>query len=112
MAERSQDLMQPSNRSSAGPHLAYSLEEASELTALSVRSLRYLVRGGRLGYVRLGRRVLIPHASLEVLLKQHYCRPCTPLDAEAPIRPRKASSGHDNETANSKAPIEEPGPFG
>jgi excisionase family DNA binding protein len=48
--------------------LAYRLSEAAQQANLSVRSLRYLIATGRLGYVRVGRRVLIRHADLERLL--------------------------------------------
>jgi excisionase family DNA binding protein len=71
------------------PRLAYSLQEASHLTDISVRSLRYLIRCGRLGYVRIGRRVLIRHSDIEALLRRHAVKPATPLDAEAPIRPKR-----------------------
>jgi excisionase family DNA binding protein len=67
--------------------LAYSLAEAARATSLSVRSLCYLMQTGKLGYVRLGRRVLIRHDDLERLLRQGYCRPTAPLDADMPIRP-------------------------
>ena len=41
--------------------LAYSLAEAAQASSLSVRSLRYLIQTGRLGYAKVGRRVLIPY---------------------------------------------------
>jgi excisionase family DNA binding protein len=69
--------------------LAHSVSEAAELVGLSVRSLRYLVKTGKLGYVRLGRRVLIRHEDLERLLRQGYCRPQGRIDADEAIRPRK-----------------------
>jgi excisionase family DNA binding protein len=73
------------------PRLTYSVKEAAHMTGLSVRSLRYLMTTGRLGFVRLGkRRVLIRHADLEALLKQNYLKPIAPLDADAPIRPDTA----------------------
>lgn len=69
--------------------LAYSLAEAARQASLSVRSLRYLMQTGKLGYVRVGKRVLIRHADLERLLNQGYCRASARLDADEPIRPRK-----------------------
>jgi excisionase family DNA binding protein len=69
--------------------LAYSLAEAAQQASLSVRSLRYLMATGKLGFVRVGRRVLIRHDDLERLLRQGYCRATDRLDADAPIRPRK-----------------------
>jgi excisionase family DNA binding protein len=71
------------------PRLAYSLKETSQLTDISVRSLRYLIRCGKLGYVRIGRRVLIRHTDIEALLRRHAVKPATPLDVEAPIRPKR-----------------------
>jgi len=70
------------------PPLAYSLQEASQLTDISVRSLRYLIRCGRLGYVRIGRRVLIRHTDIEAL-RRHAVKPATPLEVEASIRPKR-----------------------
>lgn len=69
--------------------IAYSLAEAAQLSILSVRSLRYLMATGKLGYARVGRRVLIRHADLERLLSQGYCRATERLDADEPIRPHK-----------------------
>jgi excisionase family DNA binding protein len=82
--------------------LAYSLAEAAELIGVSVRSLRYLLQQGRIGYVRMGRRVLVRHEDLQRLLKQHFCRPGASVDADAPIRPRgiksNASAGTEAST--------------
>jgi DNA-binding transcriptional MerR regulator len=36
------------------PRLAYSLSEAAQALGLSVRSLRYLMQQGKLGYARIG----------------------------------------------------------
>jgi excisionase family DNA binding protein len=72
------------------PRLAYPFDEAARLSGLSVRSLRYLQKTGKLGFVKIGRRVLIPHADLERLLKRAYVKPTNVLDADEPIRPRKA----------------------
>jgi excisionase family DNA binding protein len=70
------------------PRLAYSVSEAAQLIGVSVRSVRYLLKAGRLGYARLGRRIVIPHRDLERLLRQGHCRPIAPLDADEAIRPR------------------------
>jgi excisionase family DNA binding protein len=74
------------------PRLAYSLAEAAKTVSLSVRSLRYLMRTGKLGYVRLGRRVLIRHEDLERLLRQGYCRASNRLDADELIRPQNRTA--------------------
>jgi excisionase family DNA binding protein len=55
--------------------IAYSIAEAARMSSLSVRSLRYLLRSGRLGYVKVGRRILIRHADLEALMRKHYVKP-------------------------------------
>jgi excisionase family DNA binding protein len=55
--------------------LAYSVSEAAQALSLSVRSLRYLIQAGKLGFVRLGRRILIRDEDLQRLLRQGYCRP-------------------------------------
>lgn len=68
--------------------LAYPLAEAARLSSLSVRSLRYLMQQGKLGFAKVGRRVLIPHADLERLLKRAYVKPTNVLDADDPIRPK------------------------
>jgi len=72
--------------------LAYPLSEAAQLIGVSVRSLRYLLQQGRIGYVRLGRRVLVKHEDLQRLLKQHYCRPGASVDVDEPIRPQAQNS--------------------
>jgi excisionase family DNA binding protein len=63
--------------------LAYSLKEAAEAVGLSVRSLRYLVAAGKVGFCRVGRRVLIPHVELERLLRKASVKATEPLDAVA-----------------------------
>ena len=80
------------------PRLAYPLDEAAQLIGVSVRSLRYLLQQGRVGFVRLGRRVLVKHEDLEKLLKQHYCRPGAHVDVDAPIRPRVKHEGPERRT--------------
>jgi excisionase family DNA binding protein len=52
------------------PRLPYSLTEAAQTLSLSVRSLRYLMQTGKVGFSRIGRRVLIPHTELEKLLRR------------------------------------------
>ena len=69
--------------------LAYSLTEAAQAVSLSVRSLRYLLRTGKLGFVKVGRRILIREEDLQRLLRQGYCRPQGRIDAAEPIRPRR-----------------------
>lgn len=70
-------------------HLAYSLVEAAQAVGLSVRSLRYLIKTGRLGFAKVGRRVLIPHAELEKLLRRASTKATEILDTDEPIRPKK-----------------------
>ena len=69
--------------------LAYPLTEAARLSSLSVRSLRYLLKRGKLGYCRIGRRVLIPHAELERLIRRATVKATEPFDPDAPIRPKR-----------------------
>lgn len=75
--------------------LAYSDKEAAHLTSLSVRSIVYLRRTGKLGFSKVGRRILIPHAELEKLLKRSFVKPNGALDTDELIRPR---SQHNNGT--------------
>jgi excisionase family DNA binding protein len=86
--------------------LAYSLAEAAQLSSLSVRSLRYLMATGKVGYVRVGRRVLIRHTDLERLLNQGYCRATAGLDGDEPIRPRQrnASEASTPEASQTESP--------
>jgi len=72
--------------------LAHSVSEAAELVGLSVRSLRYLMKTGKLGYVRLGRRVLVRHEELERLLRRASVKATEPLDADQSIRPKRQST--------------------
>src|SRR5262245_30670014 len=69
------------------PRLAYDLAEAAQALSLSVRSLRYLLRQGKLGYAKVGRRVLIPYAELERLLRRATVKATVHLEADEPIRP-------------------------
>jgi excisionase family DNA binding protein len=81
--------------------LAYSIAEAAEILSLSTRSLRYLMQTGKLGYVKLGRRILIRAEDLQRLLRQGYCRPQGRMDADEPIRPRKQQGlGRDLEATD------------
>jgi len=80
--------------------LAYSLAEAAQVLSLSVRSLRYLTQTGKLGYARVGRRVLIPAEEPERLLRRASVKAIAPLDADAPIRPRNR---HASEAATPEA---------
>jgi excisionase family DNA binding protein len=71
------------------PHLTHKRSEAAEALGLSVRSLDYLMKTGKLGFVKIGRRILIRDEDLQRLLRQGYCRPQGRIDADEPIRPRK-----------------------
>jgi len=74
--------------------LAYSVKHAAQVSGLSVRSLRYLMTAGKLGYVRLGRKILIRHADLEALLRRGYVKAGL-LDPEDFIRPdAEGGEGH------------------
>jgi excisionase family DNA binding protein len=70
------------------PKLSYSLAEAAQLSSLSVRSLRYLMQQGKLGFAKVGRRILVPHVELERLLRRASVKPTQTLEADEPIRPR------------------------
>ncbi len=49
--------------------LGYSLIEASELTSLSIFSIKRQIRRGNLQVTRIGRRVVIPAANLEKFIR-------------------------------------------
>ena len=66
--------------------MAYPVSETARLLSLSVRSVRYLIRSGRLAHVRLGRRVLIRHQDIEALLRKRYVKSLGEIDASAVIR--------------------------
>jgi excisionase family DNA binding protein len=85
--------------------LAYSLAEAAQLSSLSIRSLRYLMQQGKLGFAKVGRRVLVPHAELERLLRRASVKPTQRLDADEPIRPR----GENNNAPSGKLEASERG---
>jgi excisionase family DNA binding protein len=76
------------------PRLAYSLAEAAQALSLSVRSLRYLMTSGRLSFAKVGKRIVIPHAALEQLLRRATVKATQSLDADEPIRPRKHQGPH------------------
>lgn len=83
--------------------LAYPLKQAAEVSGLSVRSLRYLMAAGRLGHVRVGRKVLIRHADLEALLKRGSVK-ARVLDPEAFIRPDAGKHATKNGNGRSSTP--------
>lgn len=69
-----------------GGRLGYSPRELAALTSLSERAVRYLLQTGRLGHVRIGRRV-------------------GPLrDAEAPIRPDAGHGAQPQPAQHDEAP--------
>ena len=48
----------------------------------------YLRRTGKLGFSKIGRRVLSPAAELERLLRRTSVKPTQTIDVDEPIRPR------------------------
>jgi excisionase family DNA binding protein len=68
--------------------LAHSPRDAATQLGISTRSIFYLMKSGKLGYSRIGRRILIPHAELTRLLSRTHCKATTVVDADEPIRPR------------------------
>jgi excisionase family DNA binding protein len=73
--------------------LAYSDKEAAHLLGLSVRSIVYLRQTGKLGFSRLGRRILIPATELQRVLKRSYVRATAIVDADESIRPVRKPQG-------------------
>ncbi len=56
--------------------LLYDRKEAARQLSISVRSLDYLIAGGKLETRRIGKKVLIPHGSLSRFsLANHYDSP-------------------------------------
>jgi excisionase family DNA binding protein len=68
-------------------HLAYTVRESARLIGSSERTIRYAIKMGRLGFCRLGRKVVIPHSELVKLLKRGYVKPVEGFDPSEPIRP-------------------------
>jgi excisionase family DNA binding protein len=86
------------------PRLAYPIAEAAQLSSLSVRSLRYLMQQGKLGYAKVGRRILIPHAELGRLIRRASVKSTQGLDADEPIRPvSKPENSNASKAATSLA---------
>jgi excisionase family DNA binding protein len=85
--------------------LAYSLAEAAQLSSLSVRSLRYLMQQGKLGFAKVGRRILVPHVELERLLRRASVKPTQTIYADEPIRPR----GKNTKAGSTTLPAQEMG---
>lgn len=52
--------------------LAVDIREAGRLTSLSPHTIRAYVRKGKIRAVRVGRRLLVPIASLQDLLRPTY----------------------------------------
>jgi excisionase family DNA binding protein len=50
--------------------IAVDVKEAARLTSLSVRSIRRYIALGRLRVTRVGRRVLVPLASLRQMVRE------------------------------------------
>ncbi len=48
--------------------ICYSVEEAASQLSISTRTLRRMIRDGKLATAHLGQRVLVPHSSLESLV--------------------------------------------
>jgi excisionase family DNA binding protein len=53
------------------PRLALSLREAAQATGLSERTIKELSRANQIPLVRVGRRVLVPVAALELWLQNN-----------------------------------------
>jgi excisionase family DNA binding protein len=68
--------------------LAYSDKEAARILGLSKRSIVYLRRNGKIGFSKIGRRILIPATELQRLLKRSFVKPTATLDGDEPIRTR------------------------
>jgi excisionase family DNA binding protein len=61
--------------------ILYSRQEAAELLSLSLRSVVMLIDRGELPVRRIGRRVLVPRASLEAFARRdHKMQPRTADD--------------------------------
>jgi excisionase family DNA binding protein len=75
-----------------GERLAYPLREAALIVGLSPRSLRYLIKSGKLGYAKVGRRILITDEELRRFLRRASVKPTTILDADESIRPKNRTA--------------------
>ena len=84
------------------PRLAYSLTEAAQALGVSVRSVRYLMQQGTLGFAKLGRRRVIPVSELEKLLRQATVKATARLDADESIRPRTPHNSNGPVPASSE----------
>jgi excisionase family DNA binding protein len=51
------------------PRLTYSVREVAEALGVGTRHVERMCQGGELRHLRLGRRLLIPAAALDELLK-------------------------------------------
>jgi excisionase family DNA binding protein len=59
-----------------GNRLAYSPQEAADALGLCLNTVYNLIHNGKLPYVKINRRLLIPRADLEALLKDgQSCNP-------------------------------------
>jgi excisionase family DNA binding protein len=100
--------LRPRQPITSNERLAYSVAKAAELLGVSVRTVRYLLQQGRLGFCRLGRRVVIPHADIERLLRQAYVGPVQRLDADEPIRPAMRSTNKNPSEAATSLGLDGP----
>ena len=67
--------------------LMYSRQDAAEASSLSLRSIDYAVRDGRIAPVRIiGGRTLIPVDSLKAFLSQDQPAPLVPVACPGPTR--------------------------
>lgn len=57
------------NATASGAPLAYSINEACQVTSLGRTAIYQLIRDGRLAAVKVGGRTLIPATALQGLLK-------------------------------------------
>jgi excisionase family DNA binding protein len=87
------------------------IPEAAHVLGISARAIRYLIKTGRLGFCRVGRRVLIPDWEIERLLRRTFVKPMQPLDADEPMRPRPTNRNAPvGAGAQDGGPTEQPGP--
>ena len=67
--------------------IAYSPKQATLVLPFGERTIRELLKTGRLGYSRIGRKILIPKTEIEKLLRKGFNKPTTGVDPDAPIFP-------------------------